>query len=127
MTKPLLLIVDDEYEMAEFVGETAESVGFDILIATSGKEFQNYYSQNHLSGIVMDIVMPDMDGFELVQWLSANQCRVPIILMSGHGVLYTRMASQIGIANECQMVGILTKPFFRDELKFLFQKILKID
>jgi len=124
MTKPLLLIVDDEPEMAEFVAEAAVSVGFDTLLATSSEEFQCFYMQNKLSGIVMDIVMPDMDGLELVTWLSENQCHIPIIFMSGYDKQYLQMADQIGIGQGCTVLGTLVKPFTREEIEPLFQRVL---
>ena len=44
MTKPLLIIVDDDRDMAEFVCDVGEDLGFEVKICTSAKEFQAAYS-----------------------------------------------------------------------------------
>ncbi|MCK5665056.1 MAG: response regulator [Thiotrichaceae bacterium] len=122
MTKPILLIVDDEPGIAKFVGEAGKLVGFDILIANSAKEFKQYYASTVPAGIVLDIVMPDMDGIELINWLADFDCSVPITLMSGHNALYIDVAKKLGIRKGCQIIGTLSKPFSLDELKPLLQK-----
>ena len=43
MSKPLLIVVDDERDMAEFIGHAGEKVGFRVEIATSGQEFKRLY------------------------------------------------------------------------------------
>jgi len=124
MTKPLLLIVDDEPDMAQFVGDIGEQVGFDALITNSAAEFQKSYISNQPSAIVIDIVMPDMDGIELINWLSENNCNTPIIFISGYDVLYLETAKKLGNRKGCHVIGTLTKPFKVEELEPLLQKII---
>ena len=124
MTKPLILIIDDELDMAEFVGEIAESRGFDVLISTSAIKFQQMYKSKQPSVIVMDIVMPDMDGIELIGWLADNSSTTPIILMSGYNPFYLEMTEKLGKRKSCNIVGTLIKPFTSEELDVLLQQIV---
>ena len=115
MTKPLLIVVDDEPEMAEFVGDVGESLGFEVRTATSAKGFQEIWLASEASAVVMDVVMPDMDGNELLQWLTEHDCTVPIILTSGYQGKYLGPAAKLGRLRDALVVATLRKPIrFRD-------------
>ena len=124
MTKPILLIIDDEQDMAEYVGEIAEPLGFDVIISTSAREFQQNYTATQPSVIVMDIVIPEMDGIELIDWLAEINCTVPIILMSGYNAFYLEMAEKLGNRKSCNIIGTLIKPFTSEELEPFLQQTL---
>ena len=124
MIKPQLLIVDDELDIAEFVGDVGKALGFDVTTSKSGTEFQDKYSTRKPSAIVMDIVMPDKDGIELINWLCEKKCTAPIILMTGYDVLYVETAKKLGLKKGCRVIGTLRKPFTEEELEPLLQKII---
>jgi DNA-binding response OmpR family regulator len=110
MSKPLLIVVDDEQDMAEFIGYVGEKVGFRVQIATSGKEFQRLYGDGPTDAIVMDIVMPDMDGNELIQWLAKKDCSASIILISGYGGTYISLTEALGKFQKLNILEPLAKP-----------------
>ncbi len=124
MAKPLLIVVDDEPEIAKFVGNAGELVGFDILIAASVNEFQKLYTSRNPLGIILDIVMPDKDGIELINWLAEQGYSSSIIFMSGYDQVYLKAAIQLGAKKGCRVVGSLTKPFTLNELEPLLQQII---
>ena len=68
--KPSMNVVGDDPDVAEFVSNTAKSIGFEVRVAASAKEFMDLVSENEPWAIVMDIVIPDMDGIELLDWLT---------------------------------------------------------
>ena len=75
MTKKILL-VDDEIEITEINKRYLEQGGYDIDIANDGKEALEKYKRNKYSLIITDIMMPNMDGYDLiseVQYLDAEQ------------------------------------------------------
>ena len=75
MTKKILL-VDDEIEITEINKRYLEQGGYDIDIANDGKEALEKYKKNKYSLIITDIMMPNMDGYDLiseVQYLDADQ------------------------------------------------------
>ena len=75
MTKKILL-VDDEIEITEINKRYLEQGGYDIDIANDGKEALEKYKRNKYSLIITDIMMPNMDGYDLiseVQYLDADQ------------------------------------------------------
>lgn len=124
MSKPLLVIIDDELEVAEFVGEVGESAGFDVNITTTSSDFQQVLMAQKPSLIVMDIVMPDMDGIELIEWMSQQQISVPIIIMSGYNG-YINMTELLAEKKGLTILGSLAKPFPVEDINLLFQQFIK--
>ncbi len=116
MARPELIVVDDDPDMAKLVSRIAGAEGFDVCIAANATEFQKLWHQHDASVIVMDLVMPDMDGIELLRWLAARQCRAPIVLMSGYQGRYLQAAEQLAAALGDKIVAKLTKPFRAAEL-----------
>ena len=71
-----ILLVDDEIEITEINKRYLEQAGYDIDIANDGKEALEKYKRNKYSLIITDIMMPNMDGYDLiseVQYLDAEQ------------------------------------------------------
>lgn len=64
--KPSLLIIDDEPNIAEFVGFVGDEMGFEVRITTTTEAFQQSYMKGVPSAIIMDVVMPGLDGIELL-------------------------------------------------------------
>ena len=60
---PTLLIVDDEKKIRDVVREYAEFDGFDVIEAADGMEAVSKANENDIDVIVMDIMMPRLDGF----------------------------------------------------------------
>ena len=65
-----LLIMDDERDFAELVGEVGAKVGYEVRIVTQVGEFESAYWEFDPTVVVMDIVMPQINGIELVRWMA---------------------------------------------------------
>ena len=112
----IILIIDDEVEFAELVGDAVKIAGYTPLIATSAKQALSLLSDDAILAVITDIVMPDMDGIELIREISKRKSIIPIILMSGFDSTYLQIAKTIGEAHELSVLGTLTKPFSVDEI-----------
>ncbi|PCI37798.1 MAG: hypothetical protein COB46_12895 [Rhodospirillaceae bacterium] len=126
MNKPLLLIVDDDALMVDLVSSIGEDAGFDICQTTNSEAFQQAWLTNPPRAIIMDIVMPGMDGMALLLWLSEQNCTTPIILMSGYAGKYLGLAEKLGTATGENIIGTLDKPFNIDKLEVLLEKALQV-
>lgn len=124
MRKPLLIVVDDEPGMVKIVQSVAKKNGFDVRTASGGKEFQKIWNKTNPSVIVMDIIMPSIDGHELLQWLAERGCTTPILLMSGYDGKYICSAETLGKARGAPVVDTLHKPFRIDVLEAKLKQIL---
>jgi len=64
-----ILIVDDEKDMREILGDRFSAEGFPVLLAGDGKEGLTLAFENHPSAILLDIAMPNMDGLQMLEKL----------------------------------------------------------
>jgi len=78
-----ILLVDDEVDILEFLKYNLEQDNFEVLISSNGKDALKKISQNP-DLIVLDIMMPEMDGFELYQQIKVNKeyQDIPIIFLT---------------------------------------------
>ena len=81
-----ILIVEDNEINQEIVKELLENKGFSVIIANNGKEAIDQLNDHHVDLILMDIQMPEMDGFETTQLIKSNDKykHLPIIAMTAH-------------------------------------------
>ena len=90
-----VLVIDDEPAIVRFVVWAAERAGFEAEGTASAQEFQKSYEAEEPAIIVMDLIMPDMDGIELMNWLSSRGCSSSIILLSGYDGRYMDTAHRL--------------------------------
>ena len=107
-----ILVVDDEAAVRRFAARVLERDGFGVLEATDGVQALEMVREQNVAveAVVSDIVMPRMNGVELMDALAASHPDLPVILMSGYA---TAALSEMGIASPC---SILPKPFPAERL-----------
>jgi CheY-like chemotaxis protein len=112
-----LLVVDDEPEFGEYVGRVGERIGLSVRVTTNAKKFKETFHSFDPTVIVMDIVMPEVDGIELIEWLSENECTAKVILVTGFNPHYADATQKLGEARGMMSVTTLTKPVSLADLK----------
>jgi EAL domain-containing protein (putative c-di-GMP-specific phosphodiesterase class I)/ActR/RegA family two-component response regulator len=114
-----LLILDDEQAVAQTVAFAAKRHGFSVRMSESAETFFDDVASVVPSHIIIDLLMPDMDGVEVLRNLAATGCRANIIMMSGMGTKVLESAQRVGIERGLRIIGILPKPFKPAELRAL--------
>jgi CheY-like chemotaxis protein/signal transduction histidine kinase/HAMP domain-containing protein len=114
-----ILVVDDEPEMAATLSRYLRQEGYNTLTATSGMEALTLAAQERPFAITLDIIMPDMDGWEVLQNLKKNSDTkdIPVIIISISEDRTTGFA--LGA------VGYVTKPVDRKELLAKIKRMLQ--
>ncbi|BAY28178.1 two-component hybrid sensor and regulator [Nostoc carneum NIES-2107] len=109
----LVLIVDDTPSNLEVVSATLGDAGFDIAIATSGDRALQQIERRLPDLILLDVMMPGMDGFETCRRLKANDrtCNIPIIFMTALSDGESKVK-----ALELGAVDYIVKPFYEKEV-----------
>jgi DNA-binding response OmpR family regulator len=105
-----LLVVDDQPDFGASVRLVAEQLGFEVEVTTHGRDFKQVYERFDPTVIILDMIMPEMDGIELVQWLASVGCAARIIIISGFTPTYARLAVTIGEAKGLLSISRLVKP-----------------
>ena len=114
-----LLILDDERTVAQTVAFAAERHGFLVRLTDSAKDFFEDVPRFSPSHIIIDLLMPGMDGVEVLRNLAALGCEANIIMMSGMGAKVLESAQRAGLERGLRISGILPKPFKPAELRAL--------
>jgi len=122
MTPSKILVIDDNSDLGEIVASTARHKGIDCIVATDAETFFEALTPE-ISLILLDLVMPKVDGIELLRMLGMQQCTTPIVLMSGMGGRVLETAASLAKSLGLTVAGHLLKPFRIAELKVFLQHV----
>ncbi|MBN2296702.1 MAG: response regulator [Pirellulales bacterium] len=80
-----ILVIDDDEALSDVLSRRLQSQGFDAITADSGKRGLAMVQDESPNLIVLDLRLPDMDGFEICEVLadSPETCNIPVIILSG--------------------------------------------
>lgn len=119
MTAKRMLICDDEPAFGRFVQNVAEEMGYQVQVTTDGHAFMQAYKVSKPSTIVLDIVMPSMDGNELIMWLAEQNSSAELIIVTGYTPDYAANAEILAKVQGLRTVATLRKPIDIAELRAL--------
>ncbi|HKC61415.1 MAG TPA: response regulator [Myxococcales bacterium] len=113
----LVLLVEDDADLAEVTQAVLQQEGLQVAVAHDGREGLDLIEKLHPQVVVTDLVMPVLDGLELIRRHAARPApRAPVIALSAVGAKL-RAARDLGAAE------VLLKPVFPHEL---LQSVLKV-
>jgi CheY-like chemotaxis protein len=92
---PSILVVEDEEKMRELLRRMLERASFTVITAPHGREALKLFRERPVDLAITDLMMPEMDGFELIRQLTAQWPSIRIIAISGAD-LRLDMARQLG-------------------------------
>ena len=120
---PLILVVDDTRDSRELFVEFLRMTGFEADQAASGAEALDKAAALRPSAIVMDLEMPDMDGWEATRRLKADErtCSIPVVALSAHVMEGARMK-----AIEAGCSGFLPKPCYPSQVSEELKRVLGV-
>jgi len=116
-----ILVIDDEIDVGEFVSAAAQALKLQCTVTTDAKTFLDALTPD-TTLIMLDLMMPEMDGIELLRLLGERKCKTGIVLMSGSGKRIVETAGQLAQVLGLSIVGFLNKPFRLAELEEVLQK-----
>lgn len=108
-TPPKILLAEDEDLFAVMLQRSLAMFGYEVVRARNGREALLAYQPEHFGLVITDLIMPDMEGVELIVALRRVNPRVKIIAMSGGGRNHPQ--SYLHIAERVGALRTLAKPF----------------
>ena len=124
MTRPRLLLIDDEPQLAAFVANAAQMCGFDPISTDRDDDFRGRFVEHRPEMVALDLGMPGMDGVELLRFLADNGFDGPVLIISGFDRRVLESAFRLGEALGLKMVGPIEKPARLDTLEAIFKQQL---
>lgn len=106
-----ILIIEDEYSLADAIAETLKKESFTTNIITNGEEGEYEALSNVYDLILLDVMLPDKDGFEILKDLRKEKIETPIIMLTAKSEIDDKLN---GLENGAD--DYITKPFHMKEL-----------
>jgi EAL domain-containing protein (putative c-di-GMP-specific phosphodiesterase class I) len=119
-----LLVLDDEPDICEFIGEVGETLGFEVSLTTQAAEFRRRVASFAPSVVVLDLQMPQADGVEQLRFLGQVACKAKVLLVSGMDSRVLSTAEHLGRSLGLDMLGSQQKPIMLDALESALERAL---
>lgn len=118
-----VLIVDDEPHMLRIAELSLKRGGFHLLVGRNGRQAIELASRHHPDLIVMDVLMPEVDGLTALRHLKADPATadIPVIMITARGHFMTRQE-----AEESGAALFLTKPFSPTQLLLEARRLVEL-
>lgn len=112
-----VLVVDDDADWREFLKLCLEDLGYEAIEAANGQEALDSLAQQHYGVMLLDVGMPGMDGFEVLERMPRNGPPPRVVLLTG------KEAHEVGPALRTGPYYYLPKGASRDQLSLLLQSL----
>jgi len=117
-----LLVVDDQVEITDLIREIAGAEGYDVHTLNRSSQFFDRFEQIDPDIVCIDIHMPDVDGIEILRWLSNANASSRVVILSGGDPLFTKVSERIGEAASLD-IHTLVKPFSLGDFREILREV----
>ncbi len=114
-----VLIVDDDENISEVIDMYLKSSGYNTKIALNGKEAQDLYVEYNPDIVLLDVMIPYMDGIDILKWIR-KQKETPVIMITAKGDTFDKV-----LALEIGADDYIVKPFEPKELLARVKAVLR--
>jgi CheY-like chemotaxis protein len=105
-----VLVIDDDQGFRDFAHDAAQGQGWIVETAVNGQDGCRAFTQFKPDVVLLDMIMPKMDGVEVLRWFASQDAAVRIILLTGYNPHYADIAERLGEAMGLNQITMLTKP-----------------
>ncbi|WP_244834275.1 response regulator transcription factor [Clostridium sp. BJN0001] len=114
-----VLVVDDDENITEVIKMYLESSGYGVRTALDGKKAKEFYSEYNPDIVLLDVMIPYIDGVEVLKWIR-KQSDTPVIMLTAKGDTYDKV-----LALEIGADDYIVKPFEPKELVARVKAVLR--
>ena len=116
-TGPTVLVVEDDLPLARLMEALLESAGYRVRCVTDGQSALDAVLSSRPALILLDLTLPQLDGWQVLERLQAAGNAPPVVLLTGH----TRVS---GRAESAGAAAVILKPFDIDDLLATVERLL---
>jgi CheY-like chemotaxis protein len=116
---PKILVAEDNYINQKLMEKLFQYKGWECKLVEDGTEAVNILEKEYFDIVLMDISMPDMDGYQATQLIRKVNKEIPIIAITANAISGFREK-----CIECGMNDYISKPFRKEELFAVIEKFL---
>ena len=115
-----ILIIEDEYSLADAVAETLKSENFNVCIKTNGEDGEDEALTENYDLILLDVMLPGKNGFDILKYLRQEKIKTPVIMLTAKSEIEDKLNGLEHGADD-----YITKPFAMRELMARIKAVLK--
>jgi two-component system chemotaxis response regulator CheY len=119
---PRILLIDDDEMSRQAVQRMLERAGFTVMSTGDGREAIDGYHAGEIDLVITDLIMPDIDGLEIIQEIRRKDPAAKILAISGGGRVQAE--EYLSVARKFGAVEVLPKPFASQDLKAAVDRAL---
>ncbi len=118
--KANILLVEDDRNLGTVIHDYLEMSDFKVMLAKNGQEGLDAFKQGSYSLVLLDVMLPLVDGFSVAEEIRKTDCEIPIIFMTAKSLKEDRIKGfKLGADD------YITKPFSTEELKLRISAVLR--
>ncbi|CDG02824.1 Putative Transcriptional regulatory protein [Clostridium chauvoei JF4335] len=114
-----VLVIDDDENICEVINMYLTSTGYETRICHNGKEACNVFNSFKPELVLLDIMLPGMDGVEVLKWIRKH-CEIPVIMLTAKGDTFDKV-----LALELGADDYIVKPFEPKELMARVKAVMR--
>lgn len=121
-----ILIIDDDARLTALISRIADEMGLSGVVYDHQTDFVQFCQLHNPDLIILDVFMPDQDGFEILRLLRGFNSDLPIVMLSGdHN--FCDMAAEYGTVIGLNVAHTMGKPFRIGELRNVLYRLAETD
>src|SRR5690606_26880111 len=117
-----LLVVEDDPNILELLSASLRFAGFEVTTARTGSEGVTTALRSNPDLVVLDVMLPDLDGFEVIKLMRAEGARVPVVFLTARDTTEDKIRG-LTLGGD----DYVTKPFSLEELTARIRAVLRRD
>jgi CheY-like chemotaxis protein len=113
----MVLVLDDHAEVAATLAGLCRSLGHPALAADRPGDIRGLLERHHPAALIIDVMMPDQDGYEALKEIAAFDPALPVLLVSGYGETWLEVGITLGRAHGLTALQAAAKPLRSETLR----------
>ena len=115
-----ILVVEDDKHTRKLMETILKRQGYSIFVAEDGVQGMEVLDNHHIDLIILDVMMPNMDGFEFAKELREGECMIPILMVTAKQLQEDKIKGFVSGADD-----YMTKPIDTEEMLLRIKALLR--